>query len=629
MELPRKLSYATQKHVLKEAAKQIFGSASQKLRPKAIELAKIRRQSRFPEQKDLAKECGVHPTTLHYMEKGEGKFLAIAFLCILSHLDPKKDYNWQDIAELPERGIEPIIKRLLPQLVPLIAKVNTLLPSKVPGPFADVRHIYSPLKVAEIGGDDQIEVNGLSDFPASACVIQGTPGQGKSVLLRYLAIREAETYSSLPIFIKLRDFKAKSVMDFISTTLVDWQVCRKPNEVSKFLRSGEISLFCDGFDEILNSSPGGIVEELAGLITRYPKLRIILSSRPKTQATAEPRFAQFATTRLKYADISRIAQKYGNDRELELIDSLPDICTFAIEEVIETPLLAVILLMQVRAKGAIPASALAFYQLVPYSLIELHNSADGVQKKPLQSGLTPIELCDVFCAFCFVVVRDYGLTIPLMTALGGIVDDVVSNHVKVRCSGQLALHDLRAVAGLIFDEAGYCGFAHAAIKNFCAASWIARMPEDLAANILSVAVWSSKSWSFALHFLHHIDRARFERAINNWTMQENAPFDINRILSDWTLLNVFINKYGALSVLIQLRDSTFDVSFCFPPNAVSFGELFGTLWGARVEAHFQRNAAMSIEKSWIDAQAMPPLEINIELIKKYHNFPWLRRLGRK
>jgi hypothetical protein len=85
----------------------------------------------------------------------------------------------------------------------------------------DVRTLWKPdgaISIREFFHPPKLMVDGkgmhigrVSDLPSNAVVIQGIVGQGKSVLMRSLAIEEilSNDAKRLPIFLELKDLSAK------------------------------------------------------------------------------------------------------------------------------------------------------------------------------------------------------------------------------------------------------------------------------------------------------------------------------------------------------------------------------------------------------------------------------------
>lgn len=120
-------------------------------------------------------------------------------------------------------------------------------------------------------------------------VVRGEAGAGKSTLLRWLAVNAAqgaftdqlaEWNDCVPFLVKLRDF-ADRPLPRGDELLGQLQVGPIPPEwAHRQLMSGNALLLVDGVDELMAQRRPLVRQWLAGLLTAYPSLRAVVTSRP-------------------------------------------------------------------------------------------------------------------------------------------------------------------------------------------------------------------------------------------------------------------------------------------------------------------------------------------------------------
>ncbi|MCC4862709.1 NACHT domain-containing protein [Vibrio splendidus] len=98
---------------------------------------------------------------------------------------------------------------------------------------------------------DKIET--FTQFSRKHVLVEGGPGQGKSLLLRRACINESESSSYIPIFIEFRNLAySKSLKIEIIEAINELGVPIETSVFDYIAKKGNVILFLDGFDEIPN-----------------------------------------------------------------------------------------------------------------------------------------------------------------------------------------------------------------------------------------------------------------------------------------------------------------------------------------------------------------------------------------
>ena len=112
-------------------------------------------------------------------------------------------------------------------------------------------------------------------------VVIGNPGSGKSSLVKYLALQWAnENCGAIPLLIDLREYikERLGIPEYFASACTTFRL--DALELDKRLSLAEASIFLDGLDEIFDVSVrGSVVDEIMALASRYPQVRIIVTSR--------------------------------------------------------------------------------------------------------------------------------------------------------------------------------------------------------------------------------------------------------------------------------------------------------------------------------------------------------------
>ena len=199
-------------------------------------------------------------------------------------------------------GIDP---KKYPYLAALVASLTTSGRSKgdeahpfdcpVTGvDFMPLHVSRTKLEVKRIGGRrvsepslEEFEVVALARKDIRRALLLGDAGAGKTTSMRRLAVvlaeaaMEGSSFGKVPIILR-----AKSLLEQeLSNELLDEKARRIANTSSPVLEEedferGEVALFLDGLDEVsAQEDRQAILDEVLGWSVRYPRCRLLLSSR--------------------------------------------------------------------------------------------------------------------------------------------------------------------------------------------------------------------------------------------------------------------------------------------------------------------------------------------------------------
>lgn len=127
---------------------------------------------------------------------------------------------------------------------------------------------YVPPTVTSIENKNyKFTVQSLEDFASPKKVlISGIVGQGKSILMKKLALEESFKGDKFPIFIELRDLEEReSLESYIHKNMTISLGIEGHKLLSYLLKEGKVTLFFDGFDEIKIEEMGRVVREFEKL----------------------------------------------------------------------------------------------------------------------------------------------------------------------------------------------------------------------------------------------------------------------------------------------------------------------------------------------------------------------------
>lgn len=152
-----------------------------------------------------------------------------------------------------------------------------------PSQSLDLLDIFVPLKIS---GDSKTRLAVEAVAANRRLLVTGKPGAGKSVLLRYLALKYARpgVTEDIPVFLQLEKTNNSdlSLFQHIGNEFTLHGFLKPDIFVLQQLQKGRLLLLFDGLDEVSNAKKQRVVQEIRDLCSQYEMCRIVITSRTNT-----------------------------------------------------------------------------------------------------------------------------------------------------------------------------------------------------------------------------------------------------------------------------------------------------------------------------------------------------------
>lgn len=410
------------------------------------------------------------------------------------------------------------VGKSLPKSLAALRLVKTLwqIDKKV-----DILQFYYPSRLIDKASTDgrTFDIHTLDDLADNNhALILGTVGQGKSMLLRYLAWQEATVRKRFPIFVELRTLRSKTtIFDAIQTFLLDHHInIDRKGFIDAFLTNGNVTVFLDGFDEIPKANRPKIVDELDSLATRYAATQFVITSRPDARIASSPHFRNYDLAPLTPKDHEPILKKLidDSDKVNEILRQIRE-SSSSIVDLLTTPLLVTLLVVNFRATNRIPQSFTGFYGDLFKSLLVRHDdSKPGGVVRDRDCGLGKVEMEQVFDAVSFQSRKRR--RVELSRSEMQEVLDLATRARNVSCDIWKYLSDIESTVCLILSDGDQYRYIHKSIQEFHAAQYVRDLSDKKAESFYkqmrSKGAWRDEgSWAQVVRFLKNLDQSRFKR----------------------------------------------------------------------------------------------------------------------
>ena len=369
------------------------------------------------------------------------------------------------------------------------SKIKTILYTESPRNF-DELYVCNDLKKHGTPRSTPVTIENINTINliniSQYTIISGNGGIGKSMMMKHLLFDAIDNFYSnnlLPILITLRNIKNSDndLLSYCTKIINEFDSTIGLADVKAFFESRNCILLMDGYDEINNRVKTHCQELLSKLIKTFPKLNIVISSRPSNT------FVQ-----LEHFTVLNILP-FNKEKALELIDKLDfhDKDTkakfryelehnfyFSHREFASNPLLLTIMLMTYSTFGEIPAKQHIFFSKAYDVLSRGHDATKGAYVREMHTKLTPEDFALYFSEFCARTYRDsvYEFTKDTFTKYMNCVikRNKEINHLKPNDF----LLDLMENLCLMYQEANQINFIHRSFQEYFCAFFFTKQMDD-------------------------------------------------------------------------------------------------------------------------------------------------------
>ncbi|MDO6444137.1 NACHT domain-containing NTPase [Marinobacter sp. 2_MG-2023] len=373
----------------------------------------------------------------------------------------------------------------------------------------NLRNFYHPSKVKIKDKKGLVEPTFIKDISEQKnFIVEGMAGQGKSILLRYIASNELRLSKRIPIFIELRKIdESKLLLTQIELRLKGLGFHIDDEILQSLLKSGKVSLLLDGFDEISKDNVTKILSQIEDIAEIFPETQIIVTSRPDSGVQNSELFRVVKIAQLEPFDHLPFLRKIcSDDHQAEIIYTALTESPSDIRMLIRTPLLLTLLTIVFNAEQTIPSSFTDFYDKLFQILYTRHDSSKPGFKRDKRSNLSEEKLERAFSVFCFLTRKDDKTTLTRSEAL--LYGEKSSDSSGLAFDSEDFLEDITKITCLLIQEGFQYHFIHKSVQEYFSSRFIKALPEEAATKFYLNARSHYSSWPQELFFLKSIDKYR-------------------------------------------------------------------------------------------------------------------------
>lgn len=362
----------------------------------------------------------------------------------------------------------------------------------------------------------QKAIESVKDFGDGNLVIQGIVGQGKSIFLRYLAIKEATKSDSnrLPVFLELRTLHAGyTLLPAIYKTLSGYEIDINDDTFDHLAKSGKFILLLDAFDELDETLIRLTLNDIEHLNQKYPDLQIVVTSRPSNEIQKVNGFRTIHISPLTRNDYGPLLTKLGLD-QAKIVDIKSAIRSSPsrLADLITTPLMLTLVVIVYESEKEIPPTLPEFFERLFQVVFTRHDRLKAGFNRKRHTGLSERRLQELFEAFCFMVIQNsFGRSLSA-EQFSLAFKQALQYASEANCDEEQFRLDIIKVACLMLEEGiDTATFLHKSVLEYYAAAFIKHSTDEVAQLFYQAAEQDFRPWQEVLRFLSDIDPYRYSK----------------------------------------------------------------------------------------------------------------------
>lgn len=361
-----------------------------------------------------------------------------------------------------------------------------------------------------------IRISRINELPGNATIVQGIVGQGKSVMMRSLAIEEllGNDAKWLPLFLELKDLSPKlGLTEAIYKLLDSYDIDVDADTIDYLFKSGKLSLLLDGFDELDQSIIKETSLEIEHLIRKYPELRIVISSRPGHEIQKSTSFEILPIAPIVESEYSAFFERLRVDAKKsqslrQAIRSSPS----KIGSLITTPLMLTLVVLVYESDSEIPDTLPEFFDGLFQVVFTRHDRQKANFNRKHHSGLPERKLQQLFEAFSFMTLQMGHSRVISHKQFEDVFDNAIAYCDGIKCEVDEFKQDMIKVACLLLEDGiDSITYLHKSILEYFSASFVRRLNDENAELFYTAAQEKARTWIDVLLFLKSIDALRYSK----------------------------------------------------------------------------------------------------------------------
>lgn len=377
------------------------------------------------------------------------------------------------------RALHSITDAYAPFLEKTYRRVSSIRTFLKPSESVDLLDAYVPVDVDSDGKTLDVDelLEGLRQ--GGRYIIDALAGRGKSVLMRYLAVAIYHNpQGKIPLFLELRGLNTLTTKEILPYVHAQYkgESSVKFDDFVRSLKSGYFILILDGFDEVSPPDRDSVEAQILDIAEMAPQCPIIVSGRHDERFYSWEPFTLLNLKPMRFDQTRNLIERANYEEKVKknFLRRMDADFFEKHESFLNTPLLAIMLMITFEEYAEIPHSLHEFYRNAFDTLVRRHDALKSQFLRKTHSGCTAEEIKRIFSSFCVLTYTKSAFSFNRDDGIKYAEKAIKQQGASV--DAEKFLDDLIESVCLLQQEGFDISFVHRSFQEYFCAVFVASAP---------------------------------------------------------------------------------------------------------------------------------------------------------
>ncbi|MBL4598487.1 MAG: NACHT domain-containing protein [Rhizobiaceae bacterium] len=319
--------------------------------------------------------------------------------------------------------------------------------------------------------DDQEVIQQARD--GNRLVVTGFGGIGKTIFSKKLWTSVfSEPHGKIPIYFELRQLNSITDIDlfaFIRLSISSRNQTLEEATFNQFVDDGPFLFILDGFDELPDAKRDIVERQILTIAGDCPNCGLVVSGRFDERFNAWERFTVFKAIAFSKPQVEQLIKKVDFEERVKS-KFLTEIIAKRFDDYqsfLETPLLALMMLMAFSQSGEVPEKRSLFYKYAFLALYSWHDGSKEAFKRESKTGLDIEQFEKLFSIFCLLSYIDHNFQMDRSAFFK--LTEKCRPYVSFEFCEKKFLNEVTESVNLLYQEGDTIIFTHRSFQEYFSA----------------------------------------------------------------------------------------------------------------------------------------------------------------